>query len=158
MDNKYVRGAAKLKTRIATIRSSIDLPGIESDIGQLLLQRTLRRFDRQVDPNENKWIPLSKSGARSKAYRVGPEAPLLVRSGALRKAIALVRGGLGQLQLNTGAGMRVGIEDQQIAEYARLHNQGKGGMPLRKFLGIGALDVKAVDALMRRKAQELESL
>lgn len=157
-DTKYVRGAQKLSKRIATIRASIQLPLLVDDITALLLSRTLRRFDREVDPNEKPWAPLQPQSIARKRRAGYGDRKLLVQTGNLRSAIKAIRGGTGTISTNTGAGSRIGIEDPKVVKYARLHNQGRGGMPLRKFLGIGADDVKAVDGLMRRKGLQLSRI
>jgi len=57
---------------------------------------------------------------------------------------------------NTGAGIRIGITDPDIATYGVVQNRGNGRVPARRFLGIGRLDVKAVDSKLRRIAAQLE--
>lgn len=155
-DTRFVYGAEKLGKRIATIRQKANVPALTAEIGELLTQRTLRRFDRQVDPDEKKWPPMSEAGISSKRRAGFGGKPTLRRTGKLRNAIKMVRGGVASTFTNTGAGVRIGIDDPKIAEYAAVHNRGKGRMPLRRFLGIGSLDIKAVDSLLRRKAKELE--
>lgn len=156
-DTKYVKGAAKLGRRINTIRTRLQLPLMVEEIGNLLLKRTLSRFDQEVDPNGTPWAPLLASTVkRRKALGLGP-TPKLVRTQDLRSAIKVIRGGIqGAMFLNTGAGVRIGIEEEEIADYGRRLNQGTPGrMVARRFLGIGRLDVKAVDSLLRRKAIQL---
>ena len=136
-DTKFVYGAEKLGKRIATIRAKASIPVLTAEIGELLLQRTLRRFDRQVDPDERKWKPISEAGVSSKRRAGFDGKPLLRRTGQMRSAIKLIRGGIGSTFTNTGAGVRIGIDDPKIAERARAHNQGQGNMPVRRYLGIG---------------------
>jgi len=157
-DTKFVRGAAKLSQRIKTIRNSIALPSMVEEITDLLLKRTWRRFDRQVDPNENKWEPLKESTISEKKRSGFGDQPTLVRTKAMRKAIHAIRGGFGSTYFNTGAGGRIGIDDPEITEYARVQNKGdkSHNIPARRFLGLGALDIRAVDGLMRRKGKQLE--
>ena len=159
IDTKFVKGADKLKARIATIRANLALPVMTEDIGKLLLARTLRRFDREVDPDERPWVPRKEATIerRSRAGFDG-EGPLLVQTGALRNAIRLIRGGKGTVSTNTGAGVRIGVQDTEIAKRAGAHQRGYGHIPQRRFLGIGRLDIKAVDSLLRRKAVQLEKL
>lgn len=158
-DTKYVRGADKLQQRIATIRANIDLPDLTKQIGALLLRRNLERFDAQVDPDGSPWAPLADSTLRRKKGAGYGDRPALVREGDLRDAIRVIAGGAGSTFINTGAGLRIGVEDPEIAVYAKALNKGvPGRIPARKFLGISAGDVKAVDALMRRKAKQLTDL
>lgn len=82
---------------------------------------------------------------------------MLVRTGKLRASIRMIRGGAGAMYTNTGAGFRIGIQDPEVAEYARYQQNGvPGRIPARRLIGIGRLDVKAVDSLMRRRAAQLE--
>lgn len=159
IDTKFVKGADKLKTRIATIRTNLALPEMTDAIGQLLLARTLRRFDREVDPDNVPWKPRAESTMkRRERANYPPDSPLLVETGGLRNAIRLIRGGRGTVSVNTGAGVRIGVQDTQIAKRAGAHQRGYGHIPQRRFLGIGRLDIKAIDSLLRRKAEQLERL
>lgn len=160
-DTPYVRGAERLKRRIESIRRKTALPPLTDEIGGLLLKRTMERFDRQVDPDGKPWRPLAPATVlRRRQLGLGPE-PKLVRTRALRDSIKLIRGSVpGSTYTNTGAGVRIGIEDPEIAEYGAVQNRGDkaGRIPARRFLGIGRLDVKAVDSLLRRKARSLEAV
>lgn len=157
-DTKYVRGAAKLSQRIKTIQASLTLPSMVDDITNLILARTLRRFDRQVDPDENKWEPLKESTISVKKRLGFGDKPSLVRTRKMRDAIHRIRSSLGSTYFRTGASSLIGIDDPEIAEYAKVQNKGykPHNIPARRFLGIGALDVRAVDSLMRRKAKQIE--
>lgn len=154
-DNRVVRGHEQLSRRIATIRRNLGLPAMVDEIGKLLHRRHLERFDREVDPNYVPWVELSPATLAIKRRLGYGHKGKLQRTGALRSAIRIIRGGLGTVYTNTGAGLRIGVEDPRIAEYARDQNEGTSRIPARRFLGIGALDVKAVDSLMRRKAAAL---
>lgn len=158
-DTTYVRGADKLKKRIATIRSNLQLPVMVAEIGNLMHRRTLARFDRAVDPNEKPWPELKPATVLDKRRRgFGAQGPLK-RTLRLRSAIKVIRGDItGAIFTNTGAGVRIGIDDPDVVPYARVHNRGYQTTKMRRFLGVGALDIKAVDALMRRKAKQLESV
>lgn len=155
-DTRFVSGAEKLGRRIATIRANLNLPNMVDEIGTLLLKRTLTRFDAEVDPDGNPWAPLKQTTIlRRRSMGLGP-TPKLVRTRDLRSAIKLIKGGIqGAIFSNTGAGVRIGIDDPEIAKYGRVQNYGDGRVIARRFLGIGRLDVKAVDSLLRRKAVQL---
>jgi phage gpG-like protein len=154
-DTQVVRGAAKLSRRIATIRKNLNVPDLTEEIGALLLKRTQQRFDAMVTPDYLPWVELAPATVlRRKALGYGGEGPKLKRTLGLRNAIKIIRGNVtGSTFLNTGAGLRIGIDDPEIAKYARVQNKGHGRIPARQFLGIGRLDIKAVDSLMRRKAK-----
>lgn len=155
-DTNFVKGAAKLSARIATIRDSYSLPKFTAEITELLVNRTLRRFDRQVDPDEVPWPAMSEAGAASKRRAGFGGRPLLRRTGKMRDSIRAIRGGVGSIFTNTGAKVRIGIDDPNVAKYAAVHNKGIGRFPLRRFIGLGRLDIRAVDGLLRRKARQIE--
>lgn len=157
LDTKYVRGADRLQQRIATIRANLNLPAMVEEIGALLLRRTKERFEAETDPDGNRWEPL-KNQTLARRQRGGFDGKMLQRTQALKNAIALIKGGAGSTFVNTGAAVRIGIQDPRIAAYARVQQQGLPSkhIPARRFLGIGRLDVKAVDSLLRRKAQQIE--
>lgn len=157
-DTRVVRGAEKLSKRISTIRSKLALPPLTSEIGDLLLKRTMIRFKQEVSPEGTPWAPLAEATiARRRREGYGP-GPKLVRTGALKGAIQIIRGRAdGGIFFNTGAGLRIGITDPEIAEYGNVQNRGDGRIPARRFLGISALDIRAVDSLLRRKAAQLEA-
>ena len=159
-DTRYVRGAEKLGKRIATIRAALSVPVIAREANELLLRRTLARFDREVDPDGKPWPALaSETLARRNRANGYPGKPKLVQTGELRASIKLLRGGEGSVYTNTGAGGRIGIEgDENLVGKARAHQRGYGNIPVRRFLGIGRNDVTAVDGLMRRIATKVENL
>lgn len=155
-DQRVVRGHEALTRRINTIRANLGLPAMVQEIGALLHRRTLERFDREVTPDYVPWVELSPATLAIKRRLGYGHKGKLQRTGKLRAAIRIIRGGLGTVYTNTGAGLRIGVDDPRVAEYAREQNDGTSRIPARRFLGIGALDVKAVDSLMRRKARSLE--
>lgn len=156
-DTKFVDGAEKLKRRIATITASLALPAMMNEIGELLLRRTLRRFDAEVDPDNQKWKPLASETLQRRKRSGGYEGKkILVQTGEMRKAIDIIRGGAGSVYTNTGAGVRIGIQDEEIAVRGRVHNSGLGGIPQRRFLGIGKTDIGSVDQFLRRRADAME--
>lgn len=157
-DTQFVRGAARLSRRIDTIRTRYTLPPLVKEIGALLLKRTKDRFAKEITPDYTPWAALKPSTLRRKAAEGFGEERKLVRRGKLRDAIKIIAGGVGSTFVNTGAGIRIGIDDPEISSYARRLNDGTPGrMTARRFLGIGALDIRAVDSLLRRKAAQLEA-
>lgn len=151
-DTRYVHGAARLKTRIDTIRRGLGLPLLMPEIQTLLLKRTKDRFAREVDPDGKPWVPLHPATLARKQRLGYGDAQKLVRTGKMRDSIKVIRGGLGSTFFNTGAGFRIGIQDEEVARYAIEQNKGTEKIPARRFLGLGRLDIKAVDSLLRRKA------
>ncbi|MEG1121280.1 MAG: phage virion morphogenesis protein [Citrobacter sp.] len=162
-DEQFVQGNQKLRQRIATIRRKLNLPVMVDQLGELLWRRTLNRFDRQVDPDGRTWKALEASTMRTRGAKGYPELPALRRSGTLRAAIKIIKGNAaGSTYTNTGAGVRIGIpatagvytQDGRaipIVRVARYMNNGTPDVPARRFLGIGRLDVKAVDSYLRRR-------
>lgn len=151
-DTRFVRGAERVRRRIATITANTQIALNSGLLESLLLRRVKERFLRGVDADGRPWPPLRPSTVRRKKGKAAP----LQRSGDLFKAIAVIRGSnQGTFASATGAGFRIGIEDPEIAEYARLMNNGfwharaKRMIPPRRFLGVGALDRKAVDSALR---------
>jgi hypothetical protein len=159
-DTKFVKGAEKLSRRIATIRAALALPVLVNETGELLLRRHLKRFDEQVDPSGRPWKPLAASTlARRGRANKSQSSRILYQTGQLRAAIRIIRGDVtGSIFSNTGAGVRIGVSDPDQVGKARVHNYGYGYTSQRRFLGVGPLDIRAVDALMRRRAATLENL
>jgi phage virion morphogenesis protein len=160
-DTRFVNGAQKLAQRIRTIRGRLQIGPLTEEIGELLLARTLRRFDAEIDPDGKRWPELSH-GHQERRARDGHSGKMLNVSGALRGSIQLIRGAVdfGTVYTNTGAGVRIGVEPGEQAMKAYVHNYGwkrKPGGPIqqRRFLGIGQLDVKSVDSFLRRRAQSV---
>ncbi len=152
-DSEFVDGAAKLSRRIATITERLALPPMIAEIGQLLLRRTMDRFDREIDPDGHPWKPLESSTLKRRDY-AGAGKKMLVRTKLMRNSIQIIKGGLNATFTNTGAGLRIGIDSSAVDErgehvsvYARIQNRE------RRFLGVGRLDVKAVDGLLRRAGE-----
>lgn len=156
-DTPFVRGAEKIARRIATIRANYGVAAFTDEIGDLILRRTLQRFDDEVDPDGKPWLPLSPATLRRKRALGYANRGKLKRTLALRNSIRRIRGSAGSVYTNTGASVRIGVEDPKVREYGRIQNYGDGKrIPARRFLGIGASDLKAVDAFLRRKAKQIE--
>lgn len=156
-DTRFVRGADKLRARLQRVGDAVNLAALIEDIGQTLERRTIQRFDREIDPDEQPWQPLAEVTLRDKKKLGFGNRRKLVRTGELRSSIRRIRGTAG-LAVNTGAGFRIGIENPKVAKRGRYLNFGTGKIPARRFLGIGRLDVRAVDGLLRRKAKFLEGV
>lgn len=155
-DTPYVRGAQRLGQRIASIRAAYALPPLVDEISALLLKRTLERFDREVDPDNRPWRPLTAYTLQRREKEGYGPGPILQRTKTLRSSIRVIRGAaVGATYANTGAGSRIGVDDPETVQRAAVHNKGSAHIPARRFLGIGRLDVKAVDSLLRRKAANL---
>ncbi len=157
-DSQFTDGAARLSRRIATITTKLALPVMVGRIGPLLLRRTLERFDREVTPDGQPWKALAEGTIKRRSYLDLSGKKKLVREGTLRAAIKAIKGGEGSFGINTGAGVRIGIDASAVDEdgepvsvYARIQNRERNG---RRFLGVGRLDIKAVDSLLRRAGDD----
>lgn len=157
-DTSQVRGAEKLSKRLNTIRTALALPPLMDEIGALLLRRTRERFRQEITPDYEPWAALKPATLRRKQAEGYGDKQKLERTGAMFKAIQVIKGRAdGGTFINTGAGFRLGITDPEIAAYARVQNRGNSRIVARRFLGIGRLDIRAVDSLLRRKAKALEN-
>lgn len=155
-----VQGAKALQRRINTIRTKYALPQLIEPIGALLLKRTKDRFNKELTPDYVPWKSLAPvTIADRRRLGFGGEHPILKRKGDLYNSIRIIRGNAeGSTYANTGAGLRIGVSDPEQVEKARVQNLGgqNGRIPARQFLGIGVLDIKAVDSFLRRQAAKLE--
>jgi phage gpG-like protein len=169
-DTKFVKGADRLLQRLATIRArtAFTLDAATQDVGELLLKRTKERFIRQVDPDGIKWAALAPATVTRKKYPPTKNEfrnSILRSTGLLYDSIALIRDNSTRfLASNTGAGVRIGVNNPKAARYGIFHQQSSGRsvstrnggvLPQRRFLGIGRLDVKAADSLFRNRLKKL---
>lgn len=151
-DTHFVRGATKIRRRIQRIQAGTQLVLNSGMLENLLLQRIKRRFVQEVDPDGRPWPPLEPATLRRKKNQKA-----LQRTGDLLGAIRVIRGShQGKFAVATGAGVRIGVDDPRISEYGRYQNNGfyhvraQRRIASRRFLGVGELDRKAVDSLLRR--------
>ena len=152
-DTKVVTGAPRLAKRIATIRAGLGVAMFKEELAQLLLRRTLDRFDKEVDPDNQAWKPL-KNKTKADKRRLG-YGGILKRTLLLRNSISIIRGNAeGTMYTNTGAGIRIGVRGP-AADYGRYHQHGTPKMVQRRFLGVGELDIKSVDSFLRRRADKV---
>lgn len=151
-----VVGAGALLKRIATIQSGIGPLVSQERLGAFLVRRMQARFDKEQAPDGSRWK------ARASSSRGNHK--ILNRTGALRGSLGVIEGTGGGFGAATGAGFRIGIRSMKVQEptrtvdtavYGRAHHLGLGKLPKRRILGIGALDVKAVDSLLRREIKKL---
>lgn len=160
-----VRGASKLKAVLDTTGGAITALLARDRIQSLLLKRTTDRFKpkggnrAQTDPNGIPWAPVKRSTVERRRYNKNKHQGL-VDSQSLVKAIAIVRSRMSgsALQSPTGGGFSIGIKPGSPAnKYARTHQLGGYTgtnhdirVKARRFLGIGAGDVAAVQGLIKR--------
>lgn len=158
-----VSGQQRILARMRRVREG--LPGImqSEEIVQFLSARLRRNFDKGVDPDGKPWKPLAASTIerKKKAGNPYPNRPLYA-TGLMRRSISVIVGRAdGIFAVNTGLGLRIGVDSEEASQYARIHNY--GGMagnpphkiPMRKFLALGAKDVVAVQGYVRRRIKKL---
>ncbi len=154
-------GAAEVVQRIKRARIQMVEAATSSDLQKLLLSRIRARFEAGVDAENVPWPGLFSSTIERK-QRSGsptPEKPLQDK-GRLLAALQILHGSNeGTLAINTGLGVRIGIDDRaradrkgglSPAEYGRIHNYGEG-VAQRQFIGLGALDARSVSTYLRRR-------
>lgn len=152
-----VTGQTELVARMRRIRSKLPNAMAGVDVERLLLSRVLRRFENSVSPDGVAWPALKESTVRRKKL-LGARRPekALERTERLVRGIRIISGSTsGLLVANTGLGFRIGVDDPVAAIYGRLHQQGHGSLPQRKFMGLSASDVSAVTAFTRRRIKDL---
>ena len=154
---RAVSGDQKLLKRIRTIQEGLPALASRERLGDFLVRRMQERYGRRVDPEGRPW--------KERSTNTKGDHPLLEKKGYLRKAIGVLGGINGSgMGINTGAGFRIGVKSVRVQErtrtvvtavYGRAHQLGNKRVPRRRFLGIGRLDVKAVDSLLRREMKKL---
>lgn len=161
-----VRGTSKVKRHLDTAIAATSYVLHQKRLEKLLLERTQGRFQKagdsdkiaQRDPSGRPWKALSPETLRHP--RASNERKLY-RDAHLLNSIAVIRSNMRSsvLQSPTGGGFRIGIRPGSPAEeYARVHQFGASNtgrsrttrVPQRRFLGIGKLDVIAVDRFINR--------
>jgi phage gpG-like protein len=152
-DSKFVSGATRLSKRIATIRAGLGIAALQHEVAALMLRRTEERFDREVDPDNKSWRALAR--VTREAKRRAGVGGILKRTLLLRQSLQIIRGTVTDaVYTNTGAGFRIGVSGPAAA-YGRHHQHGTPTIPKRRFLGVGALDIRSVDGFLRRRADKV---
>lgn len=134
-----------------------------NDIGELLFDRTLERFDLEIDPDGRPWAPLSPDYlASNKKKRSRFPNNILRRSGGLRQTINFRIEGDSVI---VGAGADQGIVGEALANdparrsgpffYAATHQFGRGAIPARPYLGFSDDDDRSVETLIVGHIQRL---
>lgn len=152
-----VTGHNKIRKKINALSGVSAALMSKQHLQRLMLERTLERFDKEVDPAGNRWAPLSEQTIYRRMYTGGHPNKTLYQFGTLRNSIGVTskRG----LASATNLGFRIGIDssDPRIIGIARLQNFGgytwEGRrVPARRFLGIGRDDQRAAEGLMDQLA------
>lgn len=129
----------------------------EQQLQDLLVRRTLGRFDAGVAPDGSPWAGLMVSTLARKRRGGSPRPEAVLQdTRRLRNSIGVVAGANTNLLASaTGLGFRIGVRDRYAAQYGRLHNYGLGGNEKRQFLGISANDVRAVRDYISRRLKSI---
>nr|VFK58208.1 MAG: phage virion morphogenesis (putative tail completion) protein [Candidatus Kentron sp. UNK]VFK68313.1 MAG: phage virion morphogenesis (putative tail completion) protein [Candidatus Kentron sp. UNK] len=117
-------------------RAAADLSPVYRQIGEYLDLATRARFDRETDPNGDKWQPLSEDYLEWKRRKGKGHAKILEFHADLRDT------------------MRYHIEGKSLffgtnRKYAPAHQFGEGS-PKRAFLGFDAQDKQEISILFER--------
>lgn len=154
-DSHFTRGAEKIRRRIQAIQAGTAVALNPDNLENLLVRRIKQRFDRAVDADGRAWPPLAERTVLLKKNAAHQDP--LKRTGLMYDSIRRIRkGSADKFAVSTGAGFRIGVDNEVASVYARLMNNGffhvraKRWIPARRFLGIGELDRKAVDNHLRR--------
>lgn len=150
-DTKQVVGAAALNRRLRRIREGVNATLLnDREITEFLVDRNRRRFREGVDPDGIRWTPLKKGTLRRKKWDGVAQANRpLYRTGLLYRSIGVLSRKRGEFGIAAVGTYRLGVRDPKAAAYGAYHQFGIG-VPQRRFLGISALDIKAVDSMLRR--------
>lgn len=154
-----VLGSSLVKAKLDSVRSELPDTLGRQRLGEFLLRRMRARFLQQVDPNGNKWTPLSPKTAIGRG--------ILYKTGQLYRSIDIIDGNQqGRFAVATGAGFRIGVQSNPYVEYyktssrqvdpaiyGRYHQLGIG-VPKRRFIGLSATDRKAIADLVRRELRK----
>lgn len=163
------RGSQKVKAMLDRAQKAAGLVYSQKALEKLLVARTKGRFNEfgaagpyssvaGRDPDGVPWKPLAASTTN---YRSGNPGRALFVTGALRDSIGVTRSNMGKVavQSPSGGGFSIGVRNTTAqaeggktpSQYARFHQFGTATLPQRRFLGIGAGDVKAVDDWIARQ-------
>lgn len=159
-----VRNTSRVKSSLAGLSAATSVALSSGRLERLLLRRTLERFQTlganrraQKSPEGDTWARPTKHTMRKRKLSSDSNRALF-DTGALMDSISVLRSELrskAALASPTGAGFSIGVQAGSPAEkYARLHQFGGrtkyGRVPARRYLGISAEDVKAVEDMLLR--------
>ncbi|OIO58123.1 MAG: phage virion morphogenesis protein, partial [Proteobacteria bacterium CG1_02_64_396] len=99
------------------------------DVGEVMLNRTLERYDQQVDPEGRPWLDLAESTLRRKPAGL----PILVLDGFMRDSFSYTA---------DGSGMALGTNKIQAATHQ--FGDDSRGIPERPFLGVNDEDEERI--------------
>jgi len=158
-----ITGVSKVKQVFSRITTGVQSVLAKKRLEDLLLKRTLERFDppgsrkyaQKAPPIGKPWAPLSPYTRRKKNVN---RSQKLVDTGKLRSSIGIVKRNMegSVLQSPTGGGFSIGIKPgSKASKYARIHQFGgyagvnrKVYIPARRYLGIDKTDIVSVQRLV----------
>lgn len=117
-------------------------PTLKGDVRKLVLQGVRDNFTSSVSPDGRQW-PARK--------RKGDGHPLLIDTGAMLQAAT--GGGSGHVTQIDGSELTVGVSS--TVPYAAIHNEGKGKMPKREFMGVQEKRLKQIDKVIADAGLEI---
>ncbi len=155
MSSVKITGQKEIVQRLRQARQKMPTIMRDEEVGQFMVDRIKRRFDKEVSPSGEAWAALTDEYAKRKEKKYG-RARKLVATGLMRSEIRVIRGSnLDTFAINTGLDVRVGIDSSfpDVQERARAHQYGTGRMAARPFLGLNASDREAVTNKLKRAIQ-----
>lgn len=149
---RNVTGDKELIAKLGGVRAALRSTQLEGQVATEILRRVRARFNRQVNPEGEKWKSRTQNGKKRN------NKPLLQRTGTLKNSISILLRNNSSAYTNTGMGFRIGVkpklrpgkEPMRAYIYGRWHNYGEAGMVQRQFLGISAGDRQYVVTMISR--------
>lgn len=152
-----ITGQRRIVAKFQRIRSRLPEAFDDSHAKRLLIGRIRARYKAEVSPDGEKWPALSDKTIRNKRAK-GSRDPYkkLVDSGLMYRSLQEIsKGNAGTFGINTGLGFRIGIDDAEASEYARVHQYGTSRVPARPFLGLTDLDARSYREAVARQLRRI---
>lgn len=128
---------------ITAIEADFKGPGLNrlaTQVGAALLNRIRTRFLATTDPDGKEWV---ESAAARRRKRTGRDGKTLFDTGTLWNSIQLGRAAGGEVSIGTDV------------PYARQHQFGEEGNPVRVFLGFGQDDAQFAESVVQKRIDEI---
>ena len=115
-----VRGVETARRIFDRLEEALDPEQIAEDSARIILRNTRDRFQDEIDPDGQPWIPSRRVRLRG--------GKTLLDTGRMFSGLELVQSGLAEYTVTTDA------------PYATFHQTGTRFMPKRQFLGVSQQD------------------
>ncbi|KKN66411.1 hypothetical protein LCGC14_0472330 [marine sediment metagenome] len=139
-----IKGGKALEVFFRRLGDQLTSEQVLDTVGALLLDRHRKRFLDEVNPDGVPWEP-SIAGF----FRRGEgDTGTLFDTGSLFNSIDLFRKSSNVRSIGVNPSTRNRETGEPVENYALIHQLGLEGQPKREFLGFGADDGSAVEAVM----------